>query len=107
MAKRAAGKRLVQRCGYGGAPRRHVRVSIAVPLSQRSDMVVYLNGEFIPANQAHMGVMTHAVSYGTGCFEGIRGYWNADAGETYLFRLREHFARMHRSARILDITLPP
>jgi branched-chain amino acid aminotransferase len=68
--------------------------------------VVFLNGEFIPANQAHMGVMTHALSYGTGCFEGIRGYWNADAGETYLFRLHEHFERMHRSARILNTTLP-
>src|SRR5690348_6014790 len=40
-------------------------------LSQRSDMVVFLNGEYIPANQAHVGIATHALSYGTGCFEGI------------------------------------
>ena len=78
----------------------------AVPLSQRSDMVVYLNGEFIPASQARVGILTHALSYGTGCFEGIRGYWNSDAQETYLFRLREHFERLHRSARILQIKLP-
>lgn len=69
-------------------------------------MVVYLNGEFVPANEARLGVMTHALSYGTGCFEGIRGYWNEDAQETYIFRLREHFERMHRSARILNMTLP-
>ncbi|HEX6800179.1 MAG TPA: branched-chain amino acid transaminase [Ktedonobacterales bacterium] len=81
-------------------------MSSPAPLSQRSDMVVYLNGEFIPADQARVGILTHALSYGTGCFEGIRGYWNSDAHETYLFRLREHFERLHRSARILQITLP-
>lgn len=81
-------------------------VSIPAPLSQRSDMVVYLNGEFVPANEARVGVMTHALSYGTGCFEGIRGYWNEAAQQTYIFRTREHFERMHRSARILNMTLP-
>ena len=81
-------------------------MSSPAPLSQRSDMVVYLNGEFIPADQARVGILTHALSYGTGCFEGIRGYWNPDAHETYLFRLREHFERLHRSARILQINLP-
>ena len=81
-------------------------MSNPAPLSQRSDMVVFLNGEFIPADQARVGIMSHAFSYGTGCFEGIRGYWNAQAGENYLFRLREHFERLHRSARILSVTLP-
>lgn len=81
-------------------------MSSPVPLSQRSDMVVYLNGEFIPADQARVGILTHAMSYGTGCFEGIRGYWNSDAQETYLFRLREHFERLHASGRILQITIP-
>jgi branched-chain amino acid aminotransferase len=84
--------------------------SIQVPLSQQDDTIVYLNGQYIPASQAKIGVMSHAVSYGTGVFEGIRGYWNPDAnggaGETYIFRLREHFERMHRSARIMNITLP-
>jgi branched-chain amino acid aminotransferase len=69
-------------------------------------MVVFLNGEYIPANQAHVGVMTHALSYGTGIFEGLRGYWNDTAKETYVFRAREHFERMHRSARITSIDLP-
>ena len=62
-----------------------------VPLSERSDMVVFLNGEIIPADQARVGVMTHAISYGTGCFEGIRGYYNPTADEVYVFRAREHY----------------
>lgn len=69
-------------------------------------MVVHFNGDYVPANQAHVGVMTHALSYGTGVFEGLRGYWNNDAKETYIFRAREHFERMHRSCRIMSITLP-
>ena len=69
-------------------------------------MVVFLNGEYLPADQARVGVLTHALSYGTGVFEGIRGYWNAETEENYLFRLREHFERMHKSARILQITIP-
>jgi branched-chain amino acid aminotransferase len=68
--------------------------------------VVWMNGEFVPAEQAHLGIMTHGLSYGTGCFEGIRGYWNAEKEEVYLFRLREHFERWHRSCRILNFTLP-
>lgn len=75
-------------------------------LSQRSDMVVFLNGEFIPADQARVGLMTHALSYGTGCFEGIRAYWNEEARENYVFRTREHFERLHRSCRITNIQLP-
>ena len=69
-------------------------------------MTVFLNGEFIPADQARVGVMTHALSYGAGCFEGIRGYWNADTDELYLFRLREHYERLHNSCRIMSMRLP-
>jgi branched-chain amino acid aminotransferase len=69
-------------------------------------MVVFLNGEFVRADQARVGIMTHALSYGTGCFEGIRGYWNPDAEEVYVFRPREHFERMHRSCRITNICMP-
>ena len=69
-------------------------------------MEVFMNGKFVPANEAHVGVMSHALSYGTGCFEGIRGYWNDQTKEVYLFRLREHYERLHRSCRIVNIALP-
>ncbi len=76
------------------------------PLSQRSDLTVFLNGEFIPADQARVGVATHAISYGTGCFEGIRAYYNAEADQLYIFRALEHFERLHRSCKIMNIQLP-
>jgi branched-chain amino acid aminotransferase len=65
-----------------------------------------MNGKFIAGDEARVGVMTHALAYGTGCFEGIRGYWNEERKEVYLFRLREHYERLHRSCRIMQIALP-
>lgn len=81
-------------------------MSVSVPLSQRDDVVVYFNGKFVAGNEARVGVMTHAFAYGTGCFEGIRGYWNDEQGEIFIFRVREHFERLHRSCRIVGIKLP-
>ncbi|HZC04971.1 MAG TPA: branched-chain amino acid transaminase [Ktedonobacterales bacterium] len=75
-------------------------------LSQRSDMVVFLNGEYIPADQARVGIATHALSYGTGCFEGIRAYYNNETDQLYIFRALEHFERLARSCKIMNIRLP-
>src|SRR3979490_1189029 len=50
--------------------------------------------------------MTHALHYGTGCFEGIRAYWNASQNQLYLLKAEAHYARLHRSAAILRLDLP-
>ncbi len=68
--------------------------------------IVFMNGEFIPASEAKVSIMTHGLSYGTGCFEGIRGYMADDKQQVYIFRAREHFERLHRSCRILSMQLP-
>ena len=67
---------------------------------------LFMNGEFIPAEQGVISVRTHGFSYGTGCFEGIRGYWNEKDQQVYLFRLREHYKRFLNSCKILQIALP-
>ncbi len=67
---------------------------------------LFMNGEFVPAERGYISVRTHAFSYGTGCFEGIRGYWNEENQQVYLFRLREHYERLLRSCKIMQITLP-
>lgn len=67
---------------------------------------IFMNGEFIPAEQGVISVRTHGFAYGTGCFEGIRGYWNEQDQQVYLFRLREHYERLLHSCKILYISLP-
>ena len=50
--------------------------------------------------------MTHALHYGTGVFEGIRGNWNEEKGAIFIFRLREHFERLLRGCRLLMLDIP-
>lgn len=68
--------------------------------------VVFFRGQFLPYAEATLPITTHALHYGTGCFEGIRGYWHPERRELYLLKLREHYERMHRSCRIVKIRLP-
>ncbi|HLG50388.1 MAG TPA: branched-chain amino acid transaminase [Chloroflexota bacterium] len=68
--------------------------------------LAYLQGKFVPLEEANINIMTHAFNYGTGCFEGIRGYWNEEQEQMYLFRLREHYQRLLTSARILGMSSP-
>lgn len=67
---------------------------------------LFMNGEFVPIERGMISVRTHGFAYGTGCFEGIRGYWNESEQQVYLFRLREHYERLLRSCAILQIALP-
>ena len=54
--------------------------------------VIFKMANHNPAEQAVIHVRTHGL-YGTGCFEGICGYWNDEDQQLYLFRLREHYVR--------------
>lgn len=65
----------------------------------------FFQGNIVTIDQAKISIMTHGFNYGTGCFEGIRAYWNDQDSQLYVFRLREHYERMHRSCRILRIKL--
>jgi branched-chain amino acid aminotransferase len=67
---------------------------------------VFFEGEFARYHDVHIGVMTHALHYGTGCFEGIRAYWNPVREQLYLLQGAAHFDRLHRSARVLRMELP-
>ena len=65
----------------------------------------YFQGQIVPLAEAKIGIMTHAFNYGTAVFEGIRGNWNADDQRLHLFRMREHYERLARSSRILNLDL--
>jgi branched-chain amino acid aminotransferase len=66
----------------------------------------FLGGKQVPLEDAKVGVMTHALHYGTAVFEGIRGNWNEKHGKMYVFRLREHYERLLRGCDMLRIKLP-
>jgi branched-chain amino acid aminotransferase len=66
----------------------------------------YLRQRIVPLEEATVPVMTHAFLYGTAVFEGVRGNWSDDQGATLLFRPKEHFERLKKSAHIMHIGLP-
>lgn len=68
--------------------------------------LAYFREKYVPLADANINIMTHAFNYGTGCFEGIRGYWNEAERQMFLFRMPEHFQRLLTSARILGLTCP-
>lgn len=65
----------------------------------------FFKGKIVPFAEAKIGVMTHAFNYGTGVFEGIRGYWNKEKGKMFVLKLKEHYERLFRSARILHLNI--
>ncbi|MCS7240300.1 MAG: aminotransferase class IV, partial [Candidatus Bipolaricaulota bacterium] len=66
----------------------------------------FFRGAIRPIEEAKISVMTSGFNYGTGVFEGIRAFWNAEEQELFLFRMREHYLRLLRSARVLLMDLP-
>jgi branched-chain amino acid aminotransferase len=71
-----------------------------------SSTIVYANGGFCRYDEAKVGLLTHGLQYGTGCFEGIRGFWIPEERELLLLLLRDHFDRLATSAKILTMQLP-
>jgi branched-chain amino acid aminotransferase len=69
--------------------------------------VVYFDGRFVPLAEAKVSILTHALHYGTGVFEGIRAYWSPEHRDLFLLRAEEHFARWKRNCGILRIQVQP
>jgi branched-chain amino acid aminotransferase len=65
----------------------------------------YFKGKIVPYSEAKVGVLTHAFNYGTAVFGGIRGYWNAEEEQLFLFRPADHFRRFLSSARMMAMEL--
>lgn len=71
---------------------------------QKSEQI-WMDGKFVPWDDARVHVLTHTLHYGLGVFEGIRCYQCED-GRSAIFRLTEHNERLLASAHILGITVP-
>lgn len=64
---------------------------------------VIINGNVVDWGDARVHVSTHGLLYGTGVFEGIRAYIARDGEQLFVFRLKEHVARIFRSAKIIGL----
>jgi branched-chain amino acid aminotransferase len=71
---------------------------------QKTDHI-WLDGRFVPWDEARVHVLTHTLHYGLGVFEGIRCY-AGEGGRSAVFRLPEHTARLFASAHIVGLEIP-
>ena len=65
---------------------------------------VWMNGELVDWDDANVHVLTHALHYGSGVFEGVRCY-KTDRGPA-VYRLADHYRRMERSGKIFQMAIP-
>lgn len=70
------------------------------------NVIVYFGGQYVPLHEARVGILTHALHYGTGVFEGIRAYWDEGSQELFLMRPVEHYERWKQNCGILRIDVP-
>lgn len=66
----------------------------------------FFRGRMVPLEEANVNIMTHALHYGTAVFEGIRGNWNEQQSKMFIFRMREHYERLHQGCRIMMLKIP-
>lgn len=70
---------------------------------RRREAVFFLDGDYVRPEDARVSISSHVVNYGTGCFEGIRAYWNERHEQLYVTLLEPHAERLVRSSRILNL----
>lgn len=68
--------------------------------------LIWLNGKIVNVNEATIPVLSPTAQFGLNVFEGIPGYWNEDKQQLFAFRLDDHYTRLMRSARLLEIECP-
>ena len=73
------------------------------PVEQR---IIWFKGQLVHVNDAKINVLAPTSQFGLNVFEGIPCYWNEDEKQLYAFRLADHYARLIRSARLLQIDCP-
>ena len=73
-----------------------------------SGETIWIDGEWVPWDEARVHILTHTLHYGLGVFEGIRCY-RTDDGRSAVFRLPEHVKRLYESAHInlMDVPFEP
>lgn len=71
-----------------------------VQTTSQSELLIYLDGQYVPKSEAKVSVFDHGLLYGDGVFEGIRSY------NCLVFKLKEHLIRLYESAHTIMLKIP-
>jgi branched-chain amino acid aminotransferase len=70
------------------------------PLKGNEILYAYVNGKYLPREEASVSIYDHGFLYGDGVYEAIRAY------DGLVFKLREHIDRLYESAKSIKIEIP-
>jgi branched-chain amino acid aminotransferase len=90
----------------GTAANPHAGVFFMAGIEMQPGKLAYFEGNYVPIEEAKLSILTHAFNYGTGLFEGIRGYYSKEEDNILIFRLEEHVDRLVRNFNILCMEIP-
>ena len=71
-----------------------------------ANRLIWFKGEILNVNDAKINILAPTSQFGLNVFEGIPCYWNEDEKQLYAFRLNDHYDRLLRSARLIQIDCP-
>ena len=71
-----------------------------------ANRLIWFKGEILNINDAKINVMAPTSQFGLNVFEGIPCYWNEEEKQLYAFRLDDHYERLMRSLRLIQINCP-
>ena len=71
-----------------------------------ANRLIWLNGQIVNVNEAMVNVLSPTSQFGLNVFEGIPCYWNEEKKQLYAFRLSDHYDRLIRSAKLLQLDSP-
>lgn len=70
------------------------------------DRLIWFKGALMPPEKAQVPVLSPTAQFGLNVFEGLRGYWNVEREDVYVFRMDDHLARLAASCRLIGIESP-
>lgn len=68
-----------------------------------ANRLIWFKNQIINVNEAFINVLAPTSQFGLNVFEGIPCYWNDDEKQLYAFRLKEHYERLLKSAKLLQL----
>lgn len=71
-----------------------------------SNRFIWYKGDVVNVNDAKINILSPTAQFGLNVFEGIPCYWNEDKKQLFAFRLSDHYDRLLRSAKLLQIDVP-
>jgi len=71
-----------------------------------ANRLIWFKGQIMNVNDAKVNVLSPTSQFGLNVFEGIPCYWNDEKKQLFAFRLSEHYDRLIRSAKLLQLDSP-